>query len=340
MALSTPMLESLGLGGFTMVGDDIGGFAGSPQMDLLTKWIEVGAFNPIERDHTTKGSHAQEPWVGGPAQEAIRRKYIETRYRLLPYIYTTVDHASKTGIPLMRPLFLDFPDAMADKSPMDDSVPNEFLFGPDLLVAPAHYPDEVQSYAVTFPPAPWYDFWTGKLVANGGFTGAVQKTVLTNQTVTGGQGLQTLEVTPTLAVLPVYAKGGSVIPMQPLVESVLQKPVGPLTLRVYPGPDCTGTLYDDDGTTFDYKDGDYLRVDYTCDAAPGSLTLHIGAQEGSYPAWWKQVRVQVYGWKSSHVQAELDGKPVSGAKYDAGHGMAEVVLPQNAKGETLTLKAE
>ena len=340
MQLSTPMLESLGLSGFTMVGDDIGGFAGSPQMDLLTKWIEMGAFNPIDRDHTTKGSHPQEPWVGGPAQEAIRRKYIETRYRLFPYIYTTVDYASRTGIPLMRPLFLDFPDAMPDKSPLDDSVPNEFLFGPDLLVAPPHYPDEVQSYNVTFPPAPWYNFWTGKLAANGGYTGTLEKTVLTNQTVSGGQGLQTLKVRPTLAVLPVFAKGGSVIPMQPLVESLMQTPVGPLTLRVYPGPDCHGSLYDDDGTTLDYKHGDYLRVHYACEAAPGSLTLHISAQEGSYPAWWKQIRVQVYGWKSSHVQAELDGRPVSGARYDAAHGMVEVVIPQNVKGETLTVKAE
>jgi len=147
-------------------------------------------------------------------------------------------------------------------------------------------------------------------------------------------------VTPTLAVLPVYAKGGSVIPMQPLVQSLMQKPDGPLTLRVYPGPHCHGVLYDDDGITFDYKHGDFLRVRYTCEASPGKLTLHIGAQQGSYPAWWKQIRVQAYGWDGARVRATVDGKPVSGAKVDAAQGMAEVVIPQNAKGETLTLTGE
>jgi alpha-glucosidase len=319
------MLESLGLSGFYMSGDDIGGFAGSPKMDLLTKWIEVGAFNPIDRDHTTKGSLPQEPWVGGPAQEAIRRKYIETRYRLMPYFYTEIDRASQTGIPVMRPLFLDFPDATADDHPLDDDVPNEFLFGPDLLVAPAPYPDQPESYDVVFPPAPWYDFWTGQKMTHS------QK---------AGASLETATLTPTLAVLPVYAKGGSVIPMQPLVQSTMQKPDGPLTLRVYPGPNCHGALYDDDGTTLDYKHGDYLRVQYTCESTPGDLTLHIGAQEGSYPAWWKQIRVQVFGWKSGQAQAEVDGKAVAGASVDATHGMAEVVIPQNANGETLTLKVQ
>ena len=325
LRISTPMLESLGLSGFSMAGDDIGGFAGSPSMHLLTKWMEVGAFNPIDRDHTTKGSNPQEPWVGGPKQEAIRRKYIDTRYRLMPYIYTTVDHASRTGIPLMRPLFLDFPDAGPDKAPLDESAPNEYLFGPDLLVAPPKYPDEVQSYSVEFPPVPWYNFWTGKKMTHPRKAGAA---------------LETASVKPTLAVLPVYAKGGSVIPMQPLVESTMQTPKGPLTLRVYPGPNCHGSLYDDDGITMDYKHGDYLRVHYTCEAAPHHLTLHISAQKGSYPAWWKQIRVEVFGWQGKHVQAELDGKPVGGATYNAAHGMAEVVIPQNANGEILTLKTE
>jgi len=74
--------------GYGLVGDDIGGFAGSPPADLLTRWFEVGAFNPIYRDHTAKDTADQEPWVHGPLHEAIRRKYIEERYRLLPYIYS------------------------------------------------------------------------------------------------------------------------------------------------------------------------------------------------------------------------------------------------------------
>ena len=75
---------NMGISGYPFVGSDIGGFAGSPPMDLLTRWIELGAFNPIYRDHTGKGTNDQEPWAGGPEQEAIRRRYIELRYRLLP----------------------------------------------------------------------------------------------------------------------------------------------------------------------------------------------------------------------------------------------------------------
>lgn len=328
LRLSTPMLESLGLGGFYMVGDDIGGFSGSPQMNLLTKWIEVGAFNPIDRDHTDKPSKPQEPWVGGPQQEAIRRDYIGTRYRLLPYFYTTVDEASRTGIPIMRPLFLEFPDATADKHPLDDDVPNEFLFGPDLLVAPPNYPDELDNYDVTFPPGPWFDFWTGKEVAHQAAASAATS------------ALQTASVTPALATLPVYARGGSVMPMQPLVQSTGETPNGPLELRVYPGPNCHGSLYDDDGVTRSYETGDYLRIAYTCESGPDRLTLNIGAQQGSYTAWWKQIQVSVFGWHASAIQARLDGKPIQGAEYDPRHESLEIEIPQNSKGETLTLQAQ
>ena len=111
LAMSVPQLLSLGMSGYALVGDDIGGFAGSPPADLLTRWFEVGALNPIYRDHTAKGTADQEPWVHGPEHEAIRRRYVELRYRLLPYIYTGVEESARTGIPLMRPLFLEYPDA-------------------------------------------------------------------------------------------------------------------------------------------------------------------------------------------------------------------------------------
>ena len=88
LGMSVPTLLSLGISGYPLVGDDIGGYAGSPPADLLTRWFEVGAFNPIYRDHTAKGTADQEPWVHGPEHEAIRKRYIELRYRLLPYIYT------------------------------------------------------------------------------------------------------------------------------------------------------------------------------------------------------------------------------------------------------------
>ena len=130
LRLGTQQTLNLGLSGISFVGDDVGGFGGSPPPDLLTRWIEIGAFKPLYRDHSTKGSLQQEVWVHGPEHEAIRRRYIETRYRLLPYIYTLADEASRTGVPLVRPLFLEFPDYFS-------AIDTEFLLGPALLVAPA-----------------------------------------------------------------------------------------------------------------------------------------------------------------------------------------------------------
>ena len=131
------MLLNLGLSGFGLSGADVGGFAGTPQPDLLTKWIELATFQPIDRNHAEKGTAPREPWVHGPEQENIRRHYIEERYRLMPYLYTTVEEMSRTGVPIVRPLFLEFPNATADGHPLDLDAPSEFLFGPDLLSSAA-----------------------------------------------------------------------------------------------------------------------------------------------------------------------------------------------------------
>ena len=96
-----------------------------------------------------------------PERENIARRFIEERYRLMPYLYTTTEEMSRTGVPILRPLFVEFPDATDDKHPMDVDTPNEFLFGPDILVAPAPYPDELDNYFVQLPPVTWYDYWTG-----------------------------------------------------------------------------------------------------------------------------------------------------------------------------------
>ncbi len=161
LRMSSSMLMNLGLSGYAFAGADVGGFAGSPQPDLLTRWLEVAAFQPIDRDHTAKGTNDQEPWVNGPAQEAIRRRFIETRYRLMPYLYTLAEETSRTGVPMMRPLFLEFPHATKDGHPVDLDAGGEFMLGANLLVAPAPYPDMVDKYSPNLPGAGWYDFWQG-----------------------------------------------------------------------------------------------------------------------------------------------------------------------------------
>src|SRR6185295_18046073 len=117
--------------GFSFVGADIGGFAEVPTPELYTRWLQLGVFYPFMRTHTTFGTPDQEPWSYGPRHEAINRRAIELRYELLPYIYSAMRETSQTGVPAMRPLMLEFPQ---DERTYGNN--EEFLFGPDLLVAP------------------------------------------------------------------------------------------------------------------------------------------------------------------------------------------------------------
>ncbi len=342
LRMSTPMLESIGMSGFSMVGDDIGGYAGSPPPDLLTKWLEVGAFNPIDRDHTEKFTNPQEPWAVGPEREAVHRRYIEERYRLLPYLYASAEEASRTGVPIVRPLFLEFPDATEDRHPLDLDAAAQFMFGPALMVAPSPYPEAPDAYSVTFPPVPWFDYWTGRRVTRDAPAQAKTESAagVSTGAALGVGALQTLSIKPANDVLPVFARGGSVIPEQPLVQSTGEKPRGPLTLRVYPGPDCKGAYYGDDGATLDYKRGAFLRIAYTCEAAPGSLKLRLGKREGSFAPWWSEVEVAVYDWPSAQAKVMLDGKPLPGGQYDAATRTLRVRLPERAEGGELTLSAQ
>ena len=94
---------------FLQRGADVGGFTGGPSPELLTRWFEIAAFTPIFRDHSPKGTPRAEPWVDGPEQLAIRRRFVEERYRLMPYLYALADQNARTGDPIMRPVFYDYP---------------------------------------------------------------------------------------------------------------------------------------------------------------------------------------------------------------------------------------
>jgi alpha-glucosidase len=333
LRMSTPMLLNLGLSGFSMAGDDIGGYAGSSTQDLLTKWIEVGEFNPIYRDHTEKFTADQEPWVGGAEVEAVRRKYIEDRYRLMPYLYTLAEENSRTGVPMMRPLFLEFPDATADKHPLDLDAANQFMLGPDLLIAPAPYPEAPDSYAVTFPPVGWYDYWTGAKIAS-----APREAVAVSTGAALGVGaLQSVKVTPQVDVLPVFVRAGSILPFAPLVQSTQEKPSGPLTLKVYPGEGCAGSLYQDDGISFAYKEKDFLRVKYICESTQDGLRLQIGTREGSFQPWWSGVQVTIFGWNASPGKISYAGQVIADSRFDGAAHSLTILLPERAEGGVLEI---
>ncbi|HKO12189.1 MAG TPA: glycoside hydrolase family 31 protein [Acidobacteriaceae bacterium] len=332
LRMTTPMLENLGLSGFAMAGADVGGYAGSPTSNLLTKWFEIAAFQPIDRDHTEKGSAMQEPWVNGPEQEAIRRRFVETRYRLMPYLYTAAEEASRTGVPIVRPLFLEFPDATPDRHPIDLDLPAsaEFLFGPDILVAPAPFSDLTDTYSVEFPSAEWYDFWTGERVSNP----EKQEPEAVNTNPSARVPLL-LSVKPAIEKLPVYVRGGAIVPVQPLVQDTNETPSGPLTLRIYAGEHCAGTVYLDDGKTMAYRRGEFLRMSSTCEVGQGKLRVHIGAHEGSYPAWWHEIRVDVYGWESAKPVAHLQDRDLAITRSEH---MMSFTVPDNGKGLDVELR--
>lgn len=272
--IQLPTLLSMGISGYAFVGDDIGGFGNSPPADLVTRWFEVGTFTPLFRDHSSNDTMPKEPWVHGPVHEAIRRHYIEERYRLLPYLYTAFEENSRDGIPVMRPLFLEYPTLGDPKQERGDFVGNdsEFLFGRDILVAP--FPGEtLNPMDVLLPPGDWFDYWTGKKV----------------------QGPHQFKLQPALDELPVFVRAGAIIPEQPLVQSTAEVPQGPLELRIYPGPDCKGSLYWDQGENFDYLKGHFYRQSFTCESSAQGVTVNLSAVEGDYEPWWKSVKVVVYG---------------------------------------------
>ncbi len=320
---TTPQLLNLGLSGFAMAGADVGGFAGSPSPDLLTRWLMLSAFQPIDRDHAAKGTRDHEPWVDGPAHEAIRRRFIEERYRLMPYLYTTAEEMSRTGLPILRPLFLEFPHANADGHPLDLDAHGEFLFGPHLLVADNPSPDEVAPYEVHLPSGVWYDYWTGatldRRVSAASGTGALDAEIRD----AGPAALAPLMVTPTLEKLPVYVRAGAIVPMQPLTQSTGETPSGPLTLRVFapaataaPTDVCQGDLYTDDGDSYNFRKGQYLRLQFSCTrAADDSLTVTLARQTGSFTPWWTALRFEVVGF------------PAKTAASSAGNSLALETTP-------------
>jgi alpha-glucosidase len=303
IGMSIPQIMNLGLSGYDMVGADVGGFAGSPPAELLTRWYELGVFYPMYRDHAAKGTADHEPWASGPEHEAIRKRYIEFRYRLLPYIYTSMEETSRTGVPLMEPLFLEYP--AAEQLYGED---HEFLFGRDFFVAPV-VTEKIDALDVHLPPGHWYDFWTAEIHASS----------------------DQISLHPTLAETPLYVRAGAIIPMQPVVQSTNDTPGGPLELRVYMGEDCHGTLYQDDGHTFAYQKGDFLRVNYACEVTPQEMTITSTIEKNAYKPWWNSTQLQIYGAGAEPKEIRIGDRSVHEWRYDAQAHCITLTVPDALK---------
>jgi alpha-glucosidase len=177
----------------------------------------------------------------------------------------------------------------------------------------------------------WYDYWTGARVPGGSPHKAIDNT----------DAPPDVQETHSLDTLPVFVRAGAIIPEQPLVQSTDEKPQGPLTLRVYPpiglGDDCSGSLYLDDGASFAFRQGQFLREAFACRLTDRGIVVTVNPPQGSFAPWWKLLQVEVYGAAKPAAEASyspLDsskGSPISPG-YDAEHHRITALVPDTGKG--------
>ena len=288
---SIPTLLGMGLSGFPFVGVDIGGFAEAPTPELYTRWLQAGVFYPFMRTHTTFGTPDQEPWSYGVDYEAINRRAIELRYQLLPHIYNVMREASETGIPAMRPLFLE--DAN------DGGFDDEFLFGSDLLIAPVLRAG-VTERGVYLPRGDWYNYWTGERHT----------------------GPKWITVPVTLASIPIFVRGGAFVFAQPVVQHTGEMPGQPLEVTLYPSGNSERWLYEDAGNGREYLQGGFARRRFASRAG----VIEIGAPEGNYRPPSRELHLAVRG-QTNVSRVTVNGTELARDKWIIRDGSLVITLP-------------
>ena len=303
LRLTTPMLVNAGLSGVAFIGADVGGFFGSAPADLLTRWFQLGAFHPFFRNHCFQESAPREPWLDGPEHEAIRRRFVEERYRLMPYLYTLAEETARTGVPMLRPLFFECPSMLGVSNNFRHAPDAQFMLGAALMVAPQLFPETLNPYDVALPDGPWYDYWTGHVVE-----------------------AAMLAVQRDLLHLPVFVRAGSILPRQELVQSADETPDGALELSVYPGRVGVGSVYTDDGHSLAFQRGVFLRQSYRFTDGPDGAEFSLSAREGSYDPWWETIEIVIHGVPDRPVDVTAKNGTILGATYDADRFALRVVL--------------
>jgi alpha-glucosidase len=297
---SITMQLGLGLSGFPFVGSDIGGFVHMPPAELCTRWLQAAVFSPFMRMHTEITTPDKEPWSFGWKFEAINKRAIELRYILLPYIYNVMQQASQTGVPALRPLFLEFPED--DQTAKAD---DEFMFGPDLLVAPVVWEGE-DSRDVYLPAGEWFDYWTGRKYA----------------------GNSTLHVPVTIESIPIFVRGGGFIFRQPVVQYTGQMPGQPLHVLVAPAAASQGALYEDDGASLAYRQGQFLKRTFRQTRNAQAWTVEVSAPEGSYRPAKRDLVLETWLDHAPKVVTEA----ATGANAESLPRLNAADLPQAARG--------
>jgi alpha-glucosidase/alpha-D-xyloside xylohydrolase len=214
--------------------------------------------------------------------EPICRKYLELRYRLMPYLYSAVREASRTGMPILRALWLHHPDDPAAVARGD-----EYLWGRDILVAPV-VEKGASSRRLYLPAGTWFDFWTGERMDGG----------------------REVDRAVDLATMPLYVRAGAIVPMGPVKQYTAAPAEGPLTITVYPGTDGSFEVFEDDGTSFEYRRGGWMGMTMKWVDRDRRLTLSLTPGSKMRPPLVRDIEVRIAGSPSVR-SAKFSGKPVT-----------------------------
>jgi len=295
LRLSISMVLNMGLSGAPFTGPDIGGFWGEPDGELYTRWMQLGSMLPFFRVHSMQWSPPQEPWAFGERYEHIIRHYLELRYQLLPYIYSTFAQCAQEGLPIIRPVFMIEPD-----NPDARTIDDEFLLGDSILVAPVLEPKATQRQ-VYLPRGVWYEYDTGRLI----------------------DGAQEVTIAAPLERMPIYIRAGRVIPMWPVMQYVGERRLEESRLRVYAGSG-ESSVYEDAGEGMAYQRGEYRWSYFTCKFLSTGQFAIEWRRAGKYEPPYPQMRVEVVGIPSEPESVEMDGQAAPVWYYEGG--MVEFIV--------------
>lgn len=243
--------------GLSNVSHDIGSFHGGHLPDdMYVRWIQFGTFQPILRLHSDHGDRL--PWNYGAAADSAAERFLRLREALLPYTYTLARQANTSGVPIVRPMYLDYP-SLGDSY----TATGQYMYGDNVLVAPVTSPNDASGNAsatVWVPPGTWTDYFTGRT-----YTGPA-----------------TVTITSSLSTMPVLVKAGGIVPTRTdYVDSGRQSPLTQLTVNVAAGANGAFSLYQDAGEGTGYQRGESTSAPLAWNEAARTLT--IGAQTGGYP---------------------------------------------------------
>ena len=268
--MAARMCLMLGVTGIPFAGFDTGGFWGNSDGELLVRFTQLGAVMPFYRNHSAMRTVAQEPWAFGQPWEAFCQQTIELRYQLIPYLYTAFAEAARTGAPIARPLVYAYPEETGFAN-----IDDEHLLGPDLLAAPVMDAGGLHR-DVVFPREVWVDWYSGER-----FTGPSRVTI-----------------NAPLDIVPLFAREGAIIPLAPVMQYTDQRPEDPLTLTCYLGSEAgataTGTLYEDDGETPAWQQGEWRLTRFTAERTTTGVTFHAARPEGGYTGEVREWLVELH----------------------------------------------